>query len=211
MRCGACGVLIHGGDDFCRRCGARVSTSDKPDQPTAQVLRDAIGHRQTLADDDQEGVLWTGTFSWKGLLHWWLGAIAATVGLPVLASASEDMQFRQIVWPMVGAIWGALLVWLLYKKLTVFYTLTNQRLIHEEGFLYRKINRLEVIDIDDLRYEQGILERILGTGRVFVSSSDRSTPVLRLEGIDRADELFEILDRARREERLKHGVHIEAI
>ena len=208
MRCAACGVVIHQGDDFCRRCGARVTS------PPAETAKDAVlrgARRSQSIDDDEELVLWRGSFSWKGMLKWWLAAVVATIALPLLASASGDAQFRQLVWPLVGGCWGAPLLWLFYKKLTVFYTLSSQRLIHETGFLYRKINRVEVIDIDDLRYEQGILERLVGTGRVFVSSSDRSDPILRLEGIDRADELFQILDRARRAERLKHGVHIEAV
>ncbi|MEM8679767.1 MAG: PH domain-containing protein [Planctomycetota bacterium] len=189
-------MRIHEGDNFCRRCGARVAV--------AAQAADA-------SPDDAEVVLWRGTFSWKGLLRWWLAAGLITLGLPVLAAVTAEPQLQQLCLPVIGVSWGAALALLVYKKLTVYYVLSNQRLVHEQGFFYRQVDRLEVIDIDDLRYEQSILERLVGTGRILVTSSDRSNPVLELDGIDRASELFELLDRARREERLRHGVHIETI
>ena len=65
---------------------------------------------------------------------------------------------------------------LAYRKLTCKYRLTSQRFIHESGLLKRVTDRIEVIDIDDVSFEQRIVERIVGVGTVKVKSSDRSHP-----------------------------------
>ena len=62
--------------------------------------------------------------------------------------------------------------------------LTNQRFIHESGILRRVSDRIEVLDIDDITFEQGIIERLVGVGTIRVMSSDRSHPELLMYGIE---------------------------
>ena len=65
--------------------------------------------------------------------------------------------------------------------------------------------------MDDITYVQGIVDRIFGTGTIKVTSSDRTHPEVNLRGIDQVREVAALLDSARRQERLRRGVHIEAI
>ena len=62
---------------------------------------------------------------------------------------------------------------LLYRKMSVHYLLTNQRFIHESGFFRRVTNRIEVLDMDDISFEQALVERMLGVGTIRILSSDR--------------------------------------
>jgi membrane protein YdbS with pleckstrin-like domain len=100
---------------------------------------------------------------------------------------------------------------LCYRRMSVRYLLTTQRFVHESGILRRVTDRIEVIDIDDITFEQGPLERLVGVGTIRVSSRDRSHPQLELPGIENVKDVSERFDNARRAERRRRGLHIEQI
>jgi hypothetical protein len=91
------------------------------------------------------------------------------------------------------------------------YKLTNQRFFFQHGIVRRVVDRIEVIEIEDLAYEQGILDRMFGTGRIKIISGDRTNPVLWLNGIDDVQRVFALIDKARRAERMRRSVSIETI
>jgi hypothetical protein len=72
-------------------------------------------------------------------------------------------------------------------------------------------DRIEVIDIDDVTYEQGLVQRMLGVGTIRIASSDRTHPELVLSGIDGVQQVADTIDDIRRKERRKRGLHIESI
>jgi membrane protein YdbS with pleckstrin-like domain len=100
---------------------------------------------------------------------------------------------------------------LAYRRVSVKYRLTNQRLFHEQGILRRVTDRIELIDIDDVTMEQGLLERLFGVGTIHVSSSDRTAPNLQMPGIDDVKAVADTIDQARRAERQRRGVFIESV
>ena len=207
MRCAACGVLLHDNDAYCRRCGSRVPANSASD-PAAGAASPLRGPQHL--QDDPEVVLWEGNYSVKALYREAILAVLLTIVVPIGCLAAGGLGPR-LALPVVLLIWLLLGGLVVYRKLNVFYRITNQRLIHENGIFYRRINRIEVIDIDDLRCEQGLIERLLGIGRVVVGSSDRSHDWLVMAGIDRVRVVSEILDNARRLERRKHGLYIESV
>ena len=162
--------------------------------------------------EDDEYELWHGRYSAKGMINYWLVAILATLLLPLVAGM---VGLDRVGW--IGLLALILLLWLglagllAWQKLDVHYVLTNQRLIHKSGIVTRHSNRIEVIDFDDVSYHQGIIERIVGVGTIEVVSSDRTDPVLELIGIDRVQEVAGMMDEARRAERIRRGLHIEAV
>ena len=68
-----------------------------------------------------------------------------------------------------------------------------------------------LIDIDDVTFSQGLVQRMVGVGTIRIVSSDRSHPELFLYGIADVQEVAETLDDVRRKERRRRGLHIEAI
>ncbi len=66
---------------------------------------------------------------------------------------------------------------------TTRYRLTNQRLVVESGLVSRTLAEVDLRSVEDLVFQQGPLERLLGIGRVSVVSSDRNTPRLQLLGV----------------------------
>lgn len=137
-----------------------------------------------------------GTWLLGGLIT--IGLIAATFALPPVGLGIP------VLWILLGCAYA-------YKKLSVHYELTTQRFIHKSGILKRVTDRIEVIDIDDVTYEQGIIQRMLGVGTIKISSSDRTHPELVLSGIDGVVNVADTIDDVRRKERRKRGLHIESI
>ncbi len=218
LRCVACGVRIKPDDEYCRRCGARSPDSEKVSDspPTGNPTLSMMDHVRDAAwaagrSDDEEVELWQGNFSTKAMFREVALVFVLTVGFLALRSTLADPRIAGLVFPAILGLWFLLLALLAYRKLDASYIVTNQRLLHQHGILYRRTHRIEVIDIDDLRYEQGIFERMLGVGRIMIDSSDASHHDLIMYGIDNVDEVFHTLESARRKERLQHGLHVEAI
>jgi len=96
-------------------------------------------------------------------------------------------------------------------RLSVDYSLTSQRLVHKTGILRQVTNRIEVIDIDDVQFVQGLMERMFGVGTIKLLSSDTSDPSLVLRGIDNVQQVASMIDNARRDERRKRGLYMETV
>jgi uncharacterized membrane protein YdbT with pleckstrin-like domain len=164
------------------------------------------------ARDVPEEELWQGGYSPKAMYGSWLGAAVATVaGLIAVLMFFPNATGWMIFVAAAALIWLFLLATLAYRRFSDRYRLTNQRLFHEHGILRRVTDRVEVIDIDDVTFEQGIVERMLGVGTLRISSSDKTTPELSLPGIDNIKEVADTVDRARRAERQRRSLYIESV
>jgi membrane protein YdbS with pleckstrin-like domain len=163
--------------------------------------------------EEKETVLWRGSFSSKAMFGTWLGNIAITIIVlvasflvPLLGPLTWlfGLGFIALLWIVTAGIY-------LYRRLAIQYEITTQRLIHQRGILLRVTDRIELIDVDDISFSQGIVQRMLGVGNITVTGSDKTDPVLVMIGIDQVDKVSGMLDDARRSERRKHSVHIEAV
>lgn len=188
--------------------------ASEPRDPASPVerFRAAAGVGGDPQEVDHEEVLWEGRYSGKAMYGSWLLAGLVTIGGAVAAfMLLEPALAAMIIGAALVVVWGGLAIALLLRKWNISYQLTNQRLIHKRGLLSRVTDRIEVIDIDDVTYVQGIVQRMLGVGTVRISSSDRTHPELSLIGIDRVAEVADLVDDVRRRERRRRGLHIESI
>jgi membrane protein YdbS with pleckstrin-like domain len=224
MNCPTCAASVPEDAVFCPKCGTRLGGRPVTDPPDSMPLAAGTVARQepaTLAAEAgrrresslaPEHELWQGGYSPKAMYGPWIGAALATIaGLVAVAFLRNDTTGWIIFAVAAILLWAALLLMLLYRKVSVKYRLTNQRLFHEVGVLRRVTDRIEVIDIDDVTVEQGLVERILGVGTIHVSSSDRTTPELLMPGIDNVKQVADTIDHARRAERQRRGLFIESV
>ncbi|MDP6444172.1 MAG: PH domain-containing protein [Pirellulaceae bacterium] len=184
-----------------------MSDESKPETP-ADRIRGAVGGG---TDDETESDCWSGGYSGKDMIGSWALGLLATVGIGVVCFGFIPTGGPIAFAVIAGLIWVYLLGLLAYRKLSYHYELTTQRFIHKAGILRRTTDRIEVIDIDDVRFAQGIVQRMLGVGTVSISSSDRSHPELHMRGINDVQNVADLIDDVRRAERRRRGVHIEAI
>jgi uncharacterized membrane protein YdbT with pleckstrin-like domain len=209
MLCPTCSTDVAAGASFCPKCGARLGAA--PPAPAAATPADKLRAAQTVSAASAEGEqeLWHGRYSPKAMYGSWMVAIAVTIAAVVTA------VFFPVAWiaAVIGVpvLWLALLLTLAYRWLNEKYTLTTQRLLHKSGILLQRSNRIEAIDIDDVTYVQGIIERLFGVGTIKLVSSDTSDPTLVLHGIDNVQHVANLIDNARRDERRKRGLHMEVV
>jgi uncharacterized membrane protein YdbT with pleckstrin-like domain len=214
MKCEVCGENMAADAVFCPKCGERRKTADvTPGQPATGV--DKL--RQTMASkmidpkaDEPEAVLWQGSYSPKAMVGGWLLSLVVTI-VAFVAGAF----FPPVGWFVAAvvslAVWGGHLVLLIYQRMSHEYKLTSQRFIHSSGILRRVTDRIEVIDIDDVQVTQGFVERFLGVGTIRLLSSDVTSPLTTLAGINDVTRIATLIDDTRRTERRKRSVHIESV
>jgi membrane protein YdbS with pleckstrin-like domain len=218
MNCAKCGADLPADARFCPACGA--ATEAQATVPAAGVSATADRIRRiadqgvaTAAGPPGENELWRGSYSPKDMAGIFLAVAVISITAIVVALVWGNLSGTAWLWLLgaIAVVWLALGLQLAYRRMSIRYRLTDQRFFHERGILTRIVDRIEVIDMDDITYVQGIIERMFGTGTIKVTSSDRTHPEIQLRGIDQVREVAAMLDAARRQERLRRGFHIEAI
>ena len=163
-------------------------------------------------EEEPELDIWEGAYCSKAMTGKWISAglltVVAFVSMFQVKALQESWEIVMIV---LGLLWVGLVLMFFYRKLSARYQLTTQRFIHRSGILTRVSDRIEVIDIDDVTYHQGLVERFLNVGSIQLVSSDRTHPELWLRGIDKVKEVADQIDDLRRQERRRRGLHIESI
>jgi membrane protein YdbS with pleckstrin-like domain len=85
------------------------------------------------------------------------GVISALVGVPVL-----------FLWSVVPFL----------RWLTSTYTVTNRRLITRHGILTRSGRDIPLFRINDVAYEKGLIDRLLGCGTLVISDATEKAGVV---------------------------------
>lgn len=122
---------------------------------------------ERLADDPLEREVWSGTPSQWQNLGWWVACV--------------------LVLPIPYALWR----WLVVRNTR--YVLTDQRLKSSSGVFNRGTDDLELYRIKDTRFAQSLWQRMVGIGDIELSTSDATTPLVRLANIRQADQVRDTL------------------
>jgi len=157
-----------------------------------------------------ERSLWEGGYSPKAMYGTWLITVVVSI-LTIVLVFVTGRGTDATVWYIAGGclllVWGAVIATYVYRRLGVHYELTTQRFIHQAGVFVRRTDRIEVIDIEDVSYTQGIVQRMLGVGTIKISGRDQSHPELEMSGIDKVPEVASLIDDVRRDERRRRSLH----
>lgn len=167
---------------------------------------------------EPETKLWEGGFSPKAMYGAWLISsvisLAVILGLIVATIAGMTVESAKALWLcsfLALVAWWSIAVGIYYyRRWGVYYELTNQRFIHSSGLLVRTTDRIDVIDIDDVAFTQGLVQRLLNVGTIQLTSQDASHPRLLLRGIDDVEKVSVLIDDVRRKERRKRSLHIDS-
>lgn len=213
MLCTVCNTDIPAGSSFCPKCGQPLSGGAAPHAaPVASEAKVPAPYvARSAAPAEAERQLWKGSYSPKAMIGWWM-----LEGIVVIAAIVISILVPQpITWIAAAAIAVGLALWLmltlLIKRLSLEYTLTTEQLTHKAGLLTRTTNRIEIIDIDDVTFQQTLIERFVNVGSVSIVSSDRTHPRLLLHGIDDVQRVSHLIDSAARDQRRKRGAFVEQV
>ena len=132
-------------------------------------------------------------------------AAALLVEVAVIGNG-KDAAPEQLAVAVVAIL--ALMLWLMVPVLrwrTTTYVLTTRRLRMREGIVTRRGRDIPLVRINDISFEKGLLDRLLGAGRLVVESAGEHGQIL-LRDIPRVEEvqgtLFRLVeDEQRRLER----------
>ena len=99
---------------------------------------------------------------------WWLTAACVVIGLILFVAP--------IVWAR-----------------TIRYRISNYRIDFERGLLGKTIDTMELWHVDDIKFHQSFIDRMLGVGTITIYSNDQTTPALPLRGLPKPREIFDAL------------------
>lgn len=110
----------------------------------------------------------------RGILVVVLVAAAWIVLLPRLPDGASGDVLRWLILG-VGVI---LLIWYALRDvvewLTSNFVVTTDRVIHREGFIAKRSMEIPLEAINDVRFQQGIFERIIGAGTLVIHSASEA-------------------------------------
>lgn len=219
MQCPRCRAEVDPQAKFCPACGASLAEREAAGTaPGRAAGAAAFAPRGDSISEEEERDLWAGGYSPKAMVGVW--ALLAIVSVVVIVGAvlggtvgtvGAGAPLVPIAVGLIVVLWLIGACVLLYRKWSVRYQVTTQRLIHRHGLVSMTTDRIELIDVDDITFTQGLVERMFGVGTINIRSSDATHPELQLKGIDNVQRVADVIDDARRKERRRRGVHIETV
>lgn len=104
---------------------------------------------------------------------------------------------------------GLALIYFALRRLGTHYKVTTQRIVIETGVFSKKLDQIDIYRINDYSVERPFSQRLLGTGNLVIEAMDKSTPIVRLEGL-KTDvvSLYERLRVATEAEKARRGVRV---
>lgn len=215
MFCNKCGVELPEGSAFCNKCGAPQGGAAPAEAPAAAITG---GAKPPDAAPQKEEDVWRGGYSPRAmgmafvggavwLVALWIGYFMLTRKGSWFADKGWVVYVFAVLSPIPLLYASAVALW---RRLTIHYRLTTQRLFVQVGLIARRIEEVELIRVDDVTTEQGIVERMFDVGTVKVASSDTSTPELHLVGLRGPVSTKELL-RHQVQERRKRIVNLNQV
>lgn len=131
---------------------------------------------------------------WKMLLLPYVVLIVTLGGGGYLAYLSQDTLWLLIV---IGAVALILIVWLflipLIKWRTTHFIITTDRVMAREGLVTRTGLDIPMSRISSVRFEHGLVDRIVGCGTLIIESS--SDEPLEFDDIPKVEQVHSLLYR----------------
>jgi uncharacterized membrane protein YdbT with pleckstrin-like domain len=146
-----------------------------------------------------ETELYAGRPSWRALMSFYVGGI----GLAVLVLVILGLLVGE--WALAAAIAAALVVltlligWL--RRLSTKYLITTQRLRISRGIVRRHVQETRLERVQNVNYQQGVLDRVLGVGTVDFDTAGTDDAEFRFDWVNGPEDVVRAVDHAVQEAR----------
>ncbi|MCZ7645932.1 MAG: PH domain-containing protein [Planctomycetota bacterium] len=199
MECPYCAEIIRAKAKKCKHCGTDLAATISP--PTGLLLDSTPAGMLGRAQAQQPSagrprVIFEGVGSQYQNLAGFLALFVFSVislGLGPLALLLIPLFIAAAVNAYLGVK---------YRKFRV----TETRIEVEWGIFLKSSGQILMVRVKDIRFQQGFFERLLGYGHVVILSSDPSTPLLVLAGIEDAHRVYREIQALTEQISMRHGV-----
>jgi len=158
--------------------------------------RDTVAYPEDLLSDGERVVIHKHPH-WKMLLLPYIVLIitlGAAIWLTVLA---QDLSWSTIAMIAIGALALILIVWLFLAPFvrwrTTHFIITTDRVMAREGVIKRTGIDIPLSRISSVRFEHGLIDRIVGCGTLIIESS--SEEPLEFDDIPQVEKVHSLLYR----------------
>jgi membrane protein YdbS with pleckstrin-like domain len=149
--------------------------------------------------DDTEQVYFEGSPLVRGILGrgvWWCFLGLIIMAVPVAAFfVPHPRAFLSPWWlNLAFVVIGVVLFFLpMLKAKTIRYRISNYRIDFERGWFSKDIDTLELWHVEDLKFHQSFIDRILGVGSITIVSHDQTNPKFILHSLPNPRPIFDSL------------------
>ncbi|MBN1528049.1 MAG: PH domain-containing protein [Thermoleophilaceae bacterium] len=140
-----------------------------------------------------EHPLYQGRPSWRALLSFYVSGVLAglAIGAILWFAASEGVGAAAFVVIVAGTVVIGYL-----RRLFTKYLVTTRRLRITRGIVSRKVQETRLDRVQNVNYEQGVIDRIFRVGTVDFDTAGTDDSEFRFEWVNRPDEVVRAVDDA---------------
>jgi len=146
-----------------------------------------------------EHELYEGRPSWRALMSFYVLGIGVAVGVLVILGFLTDNLATGVLIAVVIA--GLTLVIGYFRRISTKYLITTQRLRISRGILRKKVQETRLERVQNVNYEQGVLDRILRVGNVDFDTAGTDDSEFRFEWVNNPEGVVRAVDQAVEEAR----------
>jgi uncharacterized membrane protein YdbT with pleckstrin-like domain len=143
-----------------------------------------------------EEVVFEGHPSWRALLSFYIGGVAAGVAVGVIVGLISGFALGLVVGAVLVAL---LLVFGFVKRMSTTYLVTSQRLYIRRGLLAKHVQQTRIDRVQNVNTEQSFRDRVLRVGTVDFDTAGTDDSEFRFVGIAGPETVVTAVDRAQRE------------
>jgi uncharacterized membrane protein YdbT with pleckstrin-like domain len=146
-----------------------------------------------------ERELYEGRPSWRALMSFYLLGIGVAALVLVILGLLADNWGTAIV--IAAVIAGLTLVIGYLRRVSTKYLITTQRLRITRGLLRKKVQETRLERVQNVNYQQGVLDRLLRVGTVDFDTAGSDDSEFRFEWVNGPEDVVHAVDRAVEEAR----------
>jgi uncharacterized membrane protein YdbT with pleckstrin-like domain len=152
----------------------------------------------SIAPDEE--VFYHGHPSWRSILGFYIKGLALSIVAGVIAGVVTRLTDKsvKVVWVVVVVFVVFVLVTLfgLFKRIATTYTITNQRLTIRTGILSRELHEARLERVQNVNYQQSLLERMLQVGTVTFDTAGEAGYNFSFAGVSEPHDIVQTVDKA---------------
>jgi uncharacterized membrane protein YdbT with pleckstrin-like domain len=143
-----------------------------------------------------EQVVFEGHPSWRALLSFYIGGVAAALAVAALIWLIADVWLGLLA---AAVFVAAVLGFGLFKRQSTTYLVTNQRLYIRRGLLAKRVQQTRIDRVQNVNTSQSFRDRLLRVGTVDFDTAGTDDSEFRFVGIAHPATVVEAVDRAQRD------------